>query len=282
MGRTKGYPAPLQPSEPVAQPAKARKRTGAVAPSTPSYGAPGGYSSFPSVNEPTTSQIQAATAQSPGGNTGKKRGRPTKDVIAQRAAEYAERGIPYPPPKRSKKPSVEGAAPMGMTLTPSGESQPVNIGALSAEGTPASSGPKKRSRPKAPKEPRGSLEATANAAYALGGQGEGQPVSNVPGGQIATQGLPEGNLLAGLQEHAELVEPTTTEDAPRMQPEQPSNQAEKPQQPIEKLQELQQQPIEQIQEPQQELERHQQQQPSTQPQADTESYQTPYQQDSAV
>lgn len=193
--------------------------------------------------------------------------------MAQRAAEAAARGEVYPPPKRPKnKPSGEGAVPASSTAVPGGDDQSANIGGFPTEGTPASSAPKKRlPKTKAPKEARDSLEATANAAYILGGQGEAQTQFSVQESQGASHGLPEGNLLAGLQEHAQFTRPATTEGGTSMQLEQQSEQHAE-------------QIPEQIpeQDPVQQAEQQSEQQPQLSPQPETEAYQTPYQQDSAV
>ena len=166
-----------------------------------------------------------------------------------RAAEAAERGEVYPKPKKVKaKPSVEGSAPAAMMYAHGEEGDPVNTGGFSAEDTPAGSAPKRRMpKPKASKEASYSLEATANAANAWGGPGEAQPYSGVPEDQSVAHGLPEDSLLAGLHEHAELAGPSTTESGTSIRP--------------------QHQPDQQLQ-------------PS--PRAETGTYQTPYQQTSAV
>ena len=162
--------------------------------------APGAFSSFTTVNDPSTPHASTATAQSPGAKPQKKRGRPSKAEAEVRAAEAAERGEPYPKPKKVKaKPPTEGSTvSLPAVTTASGEADDPAIGEdAPPTGASAGAASKKRTpKPKATKEARTSLEATASAASALDGQGEAS----------GTQ-----NLLAGIQEHAAPSEPGTAE-----------------------------------------------------------------------
>ena len=147
------YQIPLQPVGQAPQPspsAKPRKRPAAsgdistglnreLQPRTPG---------FVTVNEPTE-----LTAYPPGladslDQRRKKRGRPSKAEVEVKAAEYAARGEPYPPPRRSKnpKPSAEGVSTMGPSIT----FTPVTMGPSPMEGT--SSGKKRTPKAKAQKD----------------------------------------------------------------------------------------------------------------------------------
>lgn len=197
------YPAASRPVAASPAPVRPRKRASIGEPSMPPQTAPGAFSSFASVNDPSTLQAPTATAQSPGAKPQKKRGRPSKAEAELRAAEAAERGEPYPKPKKVKaKPPTEGSTVSLPTFTTaSGEADDPAVGE-DPPPTGASAGPasKKRTpKPKATKEARTNLEATVSAASALDGQGEAS----------GTQ-----NLLAGIQEHAAPSEPSTTERTP--------------------------------------------------------------------
>lgn len=102
---------------------------------------------FVTVNEPVES-----TAYPPGlaeniDQRKKKRGRPSKAEVEVKAAEYAARGEPYPPPRRSKNPKpAEGIATIGSSIT----FTPVTMGPSGIEGTPSSK--KRPTKPKTQKD----------------------------------------------------------------------------------------------------------------------------------
>ncbi|KAL8826131.1 MAG: hypothetical protein Q9191_003989 [Dirinaria sp. TL-2023a] len=193
------YPAAARPVAVSPAPVRPRKRPPVGETSLPLQTAPGAFSSFASVNDPSTPHAPTTTTQSPGGKVPKKRGRPSKAEAEIRAAEAAERGEIYPRPKKVKaKPPTEGSTVSLPAFTAaSGEADDPSIGEdpppTSASGGPASK--KRMPKPKATKEVRTNLEATASAASALDGHGEAS----------GTQ-----NLLAGIQEHAASSEPSTT------------------------------------------------------------------------
>lgn len=105
---------------------------------------------FLTVNEPIEpTAYPVGLADS--GERKKKRGRPSKAEAEVKAAEYAARGEPYPPPRKPKNPKTlpGGVSPMGSSIT----FTPVTMGPSAAEGT--SSGKKRTPRTKAPKDDDG-------------------------------------------------------------------------------------------------------------------------------
>ncbi|KAL8961848.1 MAG: hypothetical protein Q9193_001663, partial [Seirophora villosa] len=94
---------------------------------------------FVTVNEPLESTAYPPGLLDSAEQRKKKRGRPSKAEVEVKAAEYAARGEPYPPPRRSKnpKPSAEGTSSSGPAIT----FTPVTMGPSGAE---ASSSSKKR------------------------------------------------------------------------------------------------------------------------------------------
>ncbi|KAG6994031.1 hypothetical protein G7Y79_00048g084270 [Physcia stellaris] len=185
-----------------------KKRTSAGDLSTPSHPAPG-FSSFPSVNNPSPAHGLPSNVSTPGGKPQKKRGRPSKAEYELKVAEAAARGEVYPPPKKIKTPKTAGEE--GASLIATGAQDEG-----SAPGNPAPSETRKRlPKAKAPKEHQPTLQATANAANALG-----QP-SEVP--VLETQSTELGHsesLLAGLQEHAARTETNPTDQQQEQQEQQ--------------------------------------------------------------
>ncbi|KAI4260266.1 MAG: hypothetical protein LQ352_000388 [Teloschistes flavicans] len=106
---------------------------------------------FLTVNEPIEPVAYPVGLADSGEQRKKKRGRPSKAEAEVKAAEYAARGEPYPPPRKPKnpKPLPEGASPMGSSIT----FTPVTMGPSAVEGT--SSGKKRTPRTKAPKDDDG-------------------------------------------------------------------------------------------------------------------------------
>lgn len=88
---------------------------------------------FATVNEPTESTAYPSGLLDNVDQRKKKRGRPSKAEIEVKAAEYAARGEPYPPPRKSKNPksSAEGIATTGSSIT----FTPVTMGPSGAEGS---------------------------------------------------------------------------------------------------------------------------------------------------
>lgn len=147
---TRVFQVPLQPLGPVAPlpspSAKQRKRP-AVGSET-SIGLnrelqPRG-AGFATVNEPPDSTAYPAGLADPGDQRKKKRGRPSKAEAEIKAAEYAARGEPYPPPRKPKNPklSSEGMS----TASPLITFTPVTMGPGAAEG--ASTGKKRATKVK--------------------------------------------------------------------------------------------------------------------------------------
>ncbi|KAL8981880.1 MAG: hypothetical protein Q9177_005440 [Variospora cf. flavescens] len=141
------FQIPLQSWGPAPQPSpstKARKRPVPIAET------PGGLNrelqprtqAFVTVNEPLESPAYPPGLLDSAEQRRKKRGRPSKAEVEVKAAEYAARGEPYPPPRRSKnpKPSSEGTASLGPSIT----FTPVTMGPSGAEGS--SSGKKRAAR----------------------------------------------------------------------------------------------------------------------------------------
>lgn len=185
-----------------------KKRTSAGDLSTPSHPAPG-FSSFPSVNNPSPAHGLPSNVSTPGGKPQKKRGRPSKAEYELKVAEAAARGEVYPPPKKIKTPKTAGEE--GASLIATGAQDEG-----SAPSNPAPSETRKRlPKAKAPKEHQPTLQATANAANALGQQSE-VPV-------LETQSTEPGHsesLLAGLQEHAARTETNPTDQQQEQQEQQ--------------------------------------------------------------
>lgn len=275
-----GYGAPQQVEEPSSTPARIKKRAQAVAPSIAADTNAAGFSTFATVNDPTTPNAPSSSAQSPGGKPQKKRGRPSKGDIEARHAEAAERGEVYqhPEPKRARKPQKDPAAPVTMTFAGGQEGDPAAFGGLIAEPTPGSSATKRRApRPKVPKEPKVTAEAIATAASALEGPSEAQPQLGATESQVVMQSQPEQSLSASLYHRADPIQPRTSEEGiarqPQIQQQQPS-----PKDETEPLQTAQTSPPQAS--PSSNVETYRPL--PTSPQAEAEPYQTPYQPDSAV
>ncbi|KAL8722363.1 MAG: hypothetical protein Q9225_001153 [Loekoesia sp. 1 TL-2023] len=147
------FQIPLQPPSQAPQPSpstKPRKR-----PAASSETAMGlnrelqpRTSGFVTVNEPIESTAYPPALADNPDQRKKKRGRPSKAEAEVKAAEYAARGEPYPPPRKSKnpKPSAEGTSTMGPSIT----FTPVSMGPSGMEGT--SPGKKRTSKPKTQKD----------------------------------------------------------------------------------------------------------------------------------
>lgn len=137
---TRVFQVPLQPLGPVAQlspSSKARKRPapGAETPAGPNRELQPRTPGFATVNEPVEPTAYPPGLVDSGDQRKKKRGRPSKAEIEVKAAEYAARGEPYPPPRKTKTPKTpaERAATIGPPIT----FTPVTMGPSGAEGSPA-------------------------------------------------------------------------------------------------------------------------------------------------
>ncbi|KAL9029894.1 MAG: hypothetical protein Q9196_001918 [Gyalolechia fulgens] len=146
------FQIPLQPLGPVPQPspsAKSRKR-----PATSTDASSGSNRElqprtpgFVTVNEPIESSAYPPALAENIDQRKKKRGRPSKAEVEVKAAEYAARGEPYPPPRRSKNPKpAEGTATIGSSIT----FTPVTMGPSGMEGI--SSGKKRATKAKPQKD----------------------------------------------------------------------------------------------------------------------------------
>lgn len=184
---------------------KQKKRTSAGDLSTPSHPTPG-FSSFPSVNNPGPAHGLPSNLSTPGGKPQKKRGRPSKAEYELKVAEAAARGEVYPPPKKIKTPKTPGEEGASMFAT----------GAQDEGSAPSNPTPSeiRTSLPKAkaPEEHQPTLQATANAANALGQPSE-VPVPETQNTEVG----PSESLLAGLQEHAARIETNPTEQQQEQQ-----------------------------------------------------------------
>ena len=190
-------PRPLGAPESTVPVAKPRKRPSAGDLSTPSHVAPG-FSSFPSVNNPSPAHGLPSVIHSPGGRSQKKRGRPSKAEHELRAAEAAARGEPYPPPKKTRIPKVP--ADQGSSMTGEGGNFGASVPFESQRGTPKAI---------LPHESQIALEAAAGAASDMG-----QP-QQAPAMESQSEALsPSENLVAGLQEHAVRASTSPTEAKP--------------------------------------------------------------------
>ena len=146
---------------------------------------------------------------------GKKRGRPSKAEQEARAAQAAERGEVYPPPKKLKtpRPSIEGTAPMAMMTVSAPTETEVGASPLSY---------KKARLGEAPVEAGiQSLQATASAADRMH---EGASRETVPETHASEFEAPE-SLLSGMKEHAartaevdvQMQEPETAQSSVTVQ-----------------------------------------------------------------
>ncbi|KAL9591134.1 MAG: hypothetical protein Q9203_000005 [Teloschistes exilis] len=150
------FQLPMQPMVPGPQPspsAQSRKRPagGAEMSIGPNRELQPRTPGFLTVNDPIEPTAYPVGLADSGEQRKKKRGRPSKAEAEVKAAEYAARGEPYPPPRKPKNPKTlpEGASPMGSSIT----FTPVTMGPSAAEGT--SSGKKRTPRTKAPKDDDG-------------------------------------------------------------------------------------------------------------------------------
>lgn len=200
-------PRPLGAPEGFGPLPKPRKRPSTGEVSTPSHGTPG-FSSFPSVNNPSPAHGLPSLSQSPGGRQQKKRGRPSKAEHELRAAEAAARGEPYPPPKkvRTPKPSTEqGSSTATMDASGSGEAPGTSGYAAFNTSTPSA---------QAPYESQIGFQAAATAANEVGQTSQGAAKES------GNPESPSKSLLAGLQAHATRTENTGAEPVEQQQQQQ--------------------------------------------------------------
>ncbi|KAL8872672.1 MAG: hypothetical protein Q9174_001735 [Haloplaca sp. 1 TL-2023] len=148
------YQIPPQPLGPILQPspssALSRKRptVGGDSSMGPNRELQPRTPVFSTVNDPVESPAYPPGLTDSGDQRKKKRGRPSKAEAEVKAAEYAARGEPYPPPRKSKqsKTSAEGPTTMASTVT----FTPVTMGPSIVEGP--SAGRKRTPKTKAVKE----------------------------------------------------------------------------------------------------------------------------------
>ena len=151
---SRAYQVPPQPLGPILQPspssALSRKRPAGGGDSSmgPNRELQPRTPGFPTVNDPVESPAYPLGLTDSGDQRKKKRGRPSKAEAEVKAAEYAARGEPYPPPRKSKqsKTSSEGPTTMASTLT----FTPVTMGPSIVEGP--SAGRKRTPKTKAIKD----------------------------------------------------------------------------------------------------------------------------------
>ncbi|KAL8710926.1 MAG: hypothetical protein Q9220_004525 [cf. Caloplaca sp. 1 TL-2023] len=141
-----GLVHPLGPAPLPSPSAKSKKRpaAGTETPGAPNRELQPRTPGFATVNEPLEATAYPIGLAETSDQRKKKRGRPSKAEVEVKAAEYAARGEPYPPPRRSKnpKPPLET---MGTTAPPF-TFTPVTMGPGGMEG--ASSGKKRTSKVK--------------------------------------------------------------------------------------------------------------------------------------
>ncbi|KAL8673846.1 MAG: hypothetical protein Q9168_001758 [Polycauliona sp. 1 TL-2023] len=153
-----------------------------------------GFTTIKIPPEPTASAYPVALAD-PGDQRKKKRGRPSKAEAEMKAAEYAARGEPYPPPRKSKNPklSSEGtntAGAMGSSIM----FTPVTMGPAATEGP--SSGTKRATKASPPQDstiPNYSRPpATPQQVYGGDVTSTGQPV-------MFSQASPPGTMNTSIR-----------------------------------------------------------------------------------
>ncbi|KAL8941486.1 MAG: hypothetical protein Q9216_002214 [Gyalolechia sp. 2 TL-2023] len=186
---------------------------------------------FVTVNEPIETPAYPPGLAENIDQRKKKRGRPSKAEVEVKAAEYAARGEPYPPPRRSKNPKpAEGPGTIGSSIT----FTPVTMGPSGMEGT--SSSKKRVTKPKMPKEETvpGHGPAASPLQQILGETRDPIPVHSpssqtshavasepiVVGAGLAvqsqtTEGSVQGRLAAPVEER-NLREPHQQQSAPEM------------------------------------------------------------------
>lgn len=200
------FQIPLQPLGPAPLPSpspRQRKRpaTGAENPMGMNRELQPRGPGFATVNDPPESTAYPAGLADPGDQRKKKRGRPSKAEAEIKAAEYAARGEPYPPPRKPKNPklSSEGASTTG-TMGPSIMFTPVTMGPGVTEG--ASPGKKRAAKPNLQQESAipnySGTPANPQQIYGGGGSILGQPM-------LFNQAPQPGNINTGIRPGEEHV-----------------------------------------------------------------------------
>ncbi|KAL8952443.1 MAG: hypothetical protein Q9222_001634 [Ikaeria aurantiellina] len=143
------FPGLVHPLGPAPQPspsAKSKKRpaVGTETPGGPNRELQPRTPGFATVNEPLEATAYPIALAETSDQRKKKRGRPSKAEVEVKAAEYAARGEPYPPPRRSKNPKPPSEAMS--TTAPPFTFTPVTMGPGGIEGS--SSGKKRTSKVK--------------------------------------------------------------------------------------------------------------------------------------
>ncbi|KAL8848847.1 MAG: hypothetical protein Q9221_006143 [Calogaya cf. arnoldii] len=151
-----------------------------------------GFAPINDAPEPTAYPVGLAD---PGDQRKKKRGRPSKAEAEIKAAEYAARGEPYPPPRKPKNPklSSEGASTAG-TMGPSIMFTPVTMGPGGTEGP--SSGKKHAAKSNlqqgSPIPNYSGMPPNPQQVYGGGGASMGQPM-------LFSQAPQPGNINTGIR-----------------------------------------------------------------------------------
>ncbi|KAL8997496.1 MAG: hypothetical protein Q9169_003276 [Polycauliona sp. 2 TL-2023] len=194
------FQIPLQPLGPAPLPSPSPRQT-----KRPSAGTemqmslnrelqPRGHGFATVKNPPETTAYPVGLAD-PGDHRKKKRGRPSKAEAEIKAAEYAARGEPYPPPRKSKNPklSLEGASTTG-TMGSSIMFTPVTMGPGAMEGT--SSGAKRATKASPQHDSTipnyGGTPANPQQPYGGGASLVGQPMT-------FSQAPPPGAAITGIR-----------------------------------------------------------------------------------
>ncbi|KAL8917044.1 MAG: hypothetical protein Q9172_005997 [Xanthocarpia lactea] len=217
------FQMPLQPLGPAPLPspsARQRKRPAAGAENPMSLNrelqprGPG----FATINDPPEPTAYPVGLADPGDHRKKKRGRPSKAEAEIKAAEYAARGEPYPPPRKSKNPklSSEGASATG-TMGPSIMFTPVTMGPGGTEGT--SSGKKRATKAKVqPDNPiptYGGMPANPQPFHGGGGSIVDQPIvfSQAPQPRKVDTGVRSGEEHVTEEDRGEQSRQAKSEQA---------------------------------------------------------------------
>ncbi|KAL8734899.1 MAG: hypothetical protein Q9166_001251 [cf. Caloplaca sp. 2 TL-2023] len=158
---------------------------------------------FATVNDPPESSAYPVGMADPGDQRKKKRGRPSKAEAEIKAAEYAARGEPYPPPRKPKNPKLAAEGTSTSTMGPPITFTPVTMGPGGSEG--ASSGKKRATKVKSQQDDTTSHYGQTTAALQQVQGGE-NAASQPNAFSQAAQPVPSGLVLTGvhpsaIQEH---------------------------------------------------------------------------------
>ncbi|KAL8879974.1 MAG: hypothetical protein Q9198_002523 [Flavoplaca austrocitrina] len=196
------FQIPLQPLGPAPLPSpspRQRRRPVATAanPMTLSRELQPRGSGFATINDPPETTAYPVALADPGDQRKKKRGRPSKAEVEIKAAEYAARGEPYPPPRKPKNPklSMEGGTTTG-SMGSSIMFTPVTMGPGPTEQS--SSGKKRAANATPQYENRvpsyGGMQANPQQIHGGVGNSTEQPIifSQFPQPETTTTGIRPG------------------------------------------------------------------------------------------